>query len=89
MSRIPCEVMAADIGEMLAGRFSKECVVDVLEGTGLEQYSKQLGFGLYVVKGAVEPSLQEVSANGCDRMWRLGDSGDSGLVIWNPRAENV
>ena len=40
-------------------------------------------------EGAVEPSMQEVSANGCDSMWRLGDSGDSGLVIWNPRGENV
>ena len=68
MSRIPCEVMTAGIGEMLASRFGKECVVDVLEGTGLEEYSKDLGFGLYVVKGAVETSLQEVWANGCDRM---------------------
>ena len=39
---------------MLACRFGKESVVDVLEGTKLEQYSKKLGFGLYVksfVKG--------------------------------------
>ena len=40
----------------------------MLQGTGLEQYSKQLGFGLYVVKGAVEPSLQEVWTKRCDRM---------------------
>ena len=68
MSRIPCEVMTAGIGEMLAGRFGKEYVVDVLQGTELEQYSKQFGFGLYVVKGAVETSLQEVWAHRCDRM---------------------
>ena len=62
--------MTAGIGEMLASKFGKECVVDALEGTGLEQYSKELGFGLYVVKGAVETSLQEVWANGCDRMFQ-------------------
>ena len=60
--------MTACIGEMFAGRFGKECVVDVLQGTKLEQYSKEFGFGLYVVKGAVETSLQEVWAKRCDRM---------------------
>ena len=62
--------MTAGIREMLACRFGKESVVDVLEGTKLEQYSQKLGFGLYVVKGAVETSLQEVWANGCDRMFQ-------------------
>ena len=61
--------MTAGITEMLACRFGKESVVDVLEGTKLEQYSQKLGFGLYVVKGAVETSLQEVWANGCDHMF--------------------
>ena len=40
MSRNPCDVMTAGIGEMFASRFGKESVVDVLEGTRLEQYSK-------------------------------------------------
>ena len=62
--------MTAGIREMLACRFGKESVVDVLEGTKLEQYSQKLGFGLYVIKGAVETSLQEVWANGCDRMFQ-------------------
>ena len=44
--------------EYLASRFGKDSVVDVLAGTGLEQYSKDWGFGVYVVKGVVEPSLQ-------------------------------
>ena len=70
MLRNPCDVMTAGIREMLACGFGKESVVDVLEGTKLEHYSKKLGFGLYVVKGAVEPSLQEVWANGCDRMFQ-------------------
>ena len=58
MSRIPCEVMTAGIEEMLASRFGKDSVVDVLGGTNIEQYSKQCGFGLYVVKAAVEPLVQ-------------------------------
>ena len=70
MLRNPCDVMTAGIREMLACGFGKETVVDVLEGTKLEHYSKKLGFGLFVVKGAVEPSLQEVWANGCDRMFQ-------------------
>ena len=58
VSRIPGEVMIAGIEEMLASRFGKDGVVDVLGGTNLEQYSKQCGFGLYVVKAAVEPLVQ-------------------------------
>ena len=58
MSRIPCEVMTAGIEELLASRFGKDSVVDVLAQTALEQSSKDWGFGLYVVKGVVEPSLQ-------------------------------
>ena len=54
--------------KMLACGFGKESVVHVLEGTGLEQYSQQLRFGLYVVKGAVEPSSQEVWTKRYDRM---------------------
>ena len=64
MSRIPCEVMTAGIEEMLASRFGKDSVVDVLAGTELEQYSKDWGLGLYVVKAAVESSLQ--------RDWAIG-----------------
>ena len=44
--------------QYLASRFGKDSVVDVLAGTGLEQYSKDSGFGPYVVKAAVESSLQ-------------------------------
>ena len=61
--------MTDSIREMFTSKFGKERVVDVLQGTRLEQYSKKLGFGLYVVKGAVEPSLQEVWATGCDHMF--------------------
>ena len=50
--------------EYLASRFGKDSVVDVLAGTGLEQYSRDSGFGLYVVKAAVESSLQ--------RDWAIG-----------------
>ena len=50
--------------EYLASRFGKDSVVDVLAGTGLEQYSKDWGFGRYVVKAAVESSLQ--------RDWAIG-----------------
>ena len=64
MSGIPCEVMTAGFEEFLASRFGKDSVVDVLGGTELEQYSKDSGFGLYVVKAAVEPSLQRDLATG-------------------------
>ena len=50
--------MIAGIEEMLASRFGKDSVVDVLGGTNLEQYSRDCGLGLYVVKAAVEPLLQ-------------------------------
>ena len=36
----------------------------MLGGTELEQYSKDWGLGLYVVKAAVEPSLQRDWATG-------------------------
>ena len=49
--------------EYLASRFGKDSVVDVLAGTGLEQYSKDSGLGLYVVKAAVESSLQRNKVN--------------------------
>ena len=64
MSRIPCEVMTAGIEEFLASRFGKDSVVGVLAGTELEQYSKDWGFGLCIVKAAVESPMQ--------RDWAIG-----------------
>ena len=80
MSRVPCEVMTAGIEEMLAWRFGKESVGDVIGGTELEQYSKDSGFGLYVVKAAVEPSLQRHWATGTMEAMKMAEQ---------KRAENI
>ena len=62
---------------MRACRFGKESGVDVLEGTKLEQYSKKLGFGLYV-KSCVK-GINAHGEGGEEERWREGiEAGDGG-----------
>ena len=48
--------MASGSMAALADRFGKDNITDVLAGTGVEQQAENLGFGLFIIRRAVEPA---------------------------------
>ena len=61
--------MAVHRGRELAAALNEGEYVNVLRDTSLQTHAEQLGFGLYVVRNALPPSLQEKWAGRCSQMF--------------------
>ena len=55
--------------QRLAERFGRESVVDVLVDTPLEGHATELGFGVFLVPGAVPPSTRMQLHRGMEGMF--------------------
>ena len=53
----------------LAGRFGSHNIINVLESTALQSYATQFGFGLFVIRGAVDPDQTEQFEDGMNTMF--------------------
>ena len=53
----------------LGSRFGHDHIIDVLKGTGLQQYAAELGFGVYVIRTAVDPRALLDMEEGLIRMF--------------------